>query len=60
MQKNPNIYSFQGHMEHSQGLTMFWGIKPTSTNLSIEIISSNFSDHGMELEIIHRKRNEKN
>ena len=47
-------------MEHSQGLTTHWGTKLTSTNLSIEIISSIFSDHnGIKLEINHKKRNEK-
>ena len=47
-------------MEHSQGLATYWGAKPTSTNLSIEITSSIFSAHnGMKLEVNHRKRNEK-
>ena len=30
--KTQNIYSFQVHMEHSQGLTTYWGTKITSTN----------------------------
>ena len=33
--KKQNIHSFQVHMEHSQGLTTYWGTKLTSTNLSV-------------------------
>ena len=33
--KNQNIHSSQVHMEHSNGLTTYWGIKLTSTNLRI-------------------------
>jgi len=46
-------------MEHSHGLTTYWGTKLTLANMSIEIISSIFSDHnGMKVEINHGKRNE--
>ena len=34
--KNQNIHSFQVHMEHSQGLTTYWGTKLTSTNLRVQ------------------------
>ena len=49
------------HKEHSQGLTIYWGSKLTSTNLRVyKFFSSIFSDHnGMKLEIHLRKRNEK-
>ena len=30
--KKQNIHSFQMHMEHSLGLTTYWGTKLTSTN----------------------------
>ena len=33
--KNQNIYSFQVHMEHSQGMITYWGTKLTSTNLKV-------------------------
>ena len=33
--KNPEITFFSMHMEHSQGLTAYWGIKLTSINLRI-------------------------
>ena len=61
IQKNQTIHSFQVHMEHSQGLTTYWGTKLTLNKFRcIEIISSIFSDHnGVTLEINHRKRNEK-
>ena len=59
-QKNQNTHSSQMHMEHSQELITYWGTKLTSTNLSIEPISSIFCDHnGMKLEINHRERNDK-
>ena len=46
-------------MEHSLGLTTYWGTKLTSTK-SKEIISTIFSDHnGMKQEINHMERNEK-
>ena len=35
IQKNQNISSSQVHMEHSQGLITYWGIKLTSTNLRV-------------------------
>ena len=34
--KNQNIHFFQVHMEHSQGLTTYWGTKLTPTNLRIQ------------------------
>ena len=34
--KTHNIHSFQAHMEHSQGLIIYWGIKLTSTNLRVQ------------------------
>ena len=34
-QKNKNISSSQVHMEHSQELITYWGIKLTSTNLRV-------------------------
>ena len=59
--KNQNIHFSQVHMEHSQGLTTYWGHR---TNLnkfkSTDIITGIFSDHnGMKLEINHRKRSKK-
>ena len=33
--KNQNMYSFQAHMEHSQGMTTYWGTELTSTNLRV-------------------------
>ena len=33
--KNQYIDSFQVHVEHSQGLTTYWGTKLTSTNIRI-------------------------
>ena len=54
--KKQNTHSFQVHIEHSLGLTT----KQDSTKLSVEIISSIFSDHSsMKLEISHRKSNKK-
>ena len=36
LKKKTNIYSFQVHMEHSIGLTTYWGTKLTSTNLRVQ------------------------
>ena len=33
--KTQNIHSFQVHMEHSLGLTMYWVTKLTSTTLRV-------------------------
>ena len=41
-------------MEHSLGSTTFWGTKQASTNLRVQKLET-----GMNLEINHRKRNNK-
>ena len=46
----PHIHSFQVHMEHSQGLSPYWGAKP-------QRIFSNYD--GIKPEINHSKINEK-
>ena len=41
--KNQNTQSFQVHMEHSQGLTTYWGTKLTSTSLRVQKLFQAYS-----------------
>ena len=34
--KKQNAHSFQVHMEHSLGLTIYWGTKQASTSLRVQ------------------------
>ena len=47
-------------MEHSQGLTTYWGTKLSSTKINIQkLFQASPDSNGMKLEINHRKRNKK-
>lgn len=52
--KKLKTHSLQVHMEHSLGSTTFWGAEKASTNLRVQKL-----EKGMNLEINHRKRNNK-